>query len=337
MNPSYYEKMKLDNMDKNLLNIIQAHFPLCREPFAALGTRLGISSHEVIHRIERLKQGEIVRQIGPIFNPRKLGYRTTLVAMKVAAEHLDEAGRIISAHPLVSHCYERDHDFNFWCTLAIPLKEDMENEVQELGKKIKAEATLNLPAVKAFKIGAYFDLGEGSPPLPHASIEYNSPLNTDFELSAIDRAVINELQQDLPLVERPFDLMSAKLSMDLGEFLSHCQALLQRGIMRRYSASVNHNKVGFTANAMACWKVLPAMVETAGKKIATFLEVSHCYERRTSPLWPYNLYAMIHAKTRDACQAITGKISAETGLDENDLILLFSTREIKKVRVRYPA
>jgi DNA-binding Lrp family transcriptional regulator len=331
-----HREMKLDNTDEKLLNIIQTEVPLNREPFAVLGLRLNMSGNEIIRRIERLKEEGIIRQIGPVFNPRRLGYQTTLVAMKVATGLLDEANQIISAHPLVSHCYERNHDFNFWFTLAMPAKENLESEVQKLGSRIKNEVTLNLPAVKVFKIGAYFNLSGDKPLVPNTGIECHSSIDADSGLSTTDRAVINELQQDLPLIERPFDSMSAKLSINVGEFLSHCQTLLQRRIMQRFSASINHNKLGFTANAMACWKVPPDMVDSAGKKMATFPEVSHCYARQTSSLWPYNLFAMIHAETKKSCKAIAGKISAETRLGKNDLVLLFSTREIKKVRVRYP-
>jgi len=326
---------KLDNTDKNLLNVIQAEFPLSREPFAALGERLSISSDEVIHRIERLKEEGIIRLIGPVFNPRRLGYQTTLAAMKVATEQLGEAGKIISAHPLVSHCYERDHDFNLWFTLAVPSTDDIENKVHELGNKIKAETTLNLPAVRTFKIGAYFNLGERNASMPATVAPHNRLSNTNSELSPTDRAVITELQQDLPLIEKPFDLMASKLSLDVDKFLSRCHALLQRGIMRRFSAAINHNKLGFTANAMACWKTPPGMVEAAGRKIAAFPEISHCYERQTSSLWPYNLFAMIHANTRETCKAIAANISSEIGLNENEPVLLFSTKEIKKSRVRY--
>jgi len=94
--------------------------------------------------------------------------------------------------------------------------------------------------------------------------------------------------------------------------------------------------LGFVANAMGCWKVPADMVETAGRKMATVQEISHCYERKTSPLWPYNLYAMMHSHTKEGCQSIAGKASAETGLDETASVLLFSTREVKKTRVRYP-
>jgi len=323
----------VDNVDKNLLNIIQAEFPLSREPFATLELRLNINRNEVIQRIESLKSRGIIRLIGPVFNPKRLGYRTTLVAMKIPVERLDKAEQIISTHPMVSHCYERDHDFNLWFTLAMPVAEDIERDIQKLGSKIKAEEVLNLPAVRVFKIGAFFNLGRNNSQLSSRAKRGN--LNTYSDLSSIDRVVINELQQDLPLSEKPFDLMSARLLMNVDKFLSHCQALLQCGIMRRFSASINHSKLGFTANAMACWNTPTGIIETSGNKIAKFPEISHCYERQTSNLWPYNLFAMIHAATKETCLGIVDRIHSETGLDKNDLVLLFSTREIKKTRVRY--
>jgi len=326
---------KIDNVDKNLLNIIQAEFPLSREPFAALGLRLSVNCNEVIQRIERLKAGGIIRLIGPVFNPRRLGYQTTLVGMKVSVERLDEAEQIVSIHPMVSHCYERDHDFNIWFTLAMPVAEDIDSEVHKLGSKVETEEILNLPAIRTFKIGAYFNLGRNYASMPNTVTPDDRFSNIDSELSPTDRAVINELQQDLPLNEKPFDLISARLSMDIDKFLSCCQALLKHGIMRRFSASINHSKLGFTANAMACWNMPSDIIEAAGEKIAKFPEVSHCYERQTSPLWHYNLFAMIHAVSRETCQVISDRVHSEVGLSKNDLVLLFSTREIKKTRVRY--
>jgi len=330
--------INIDNVDKNLLNIIQAEFPLSREPFAALELRLNVNRNEVIQRIESLKSRGIIRLIGPVFNPRRLGYRTTLVAMKVPAERLDKAEQIVSIHPMVSHCYERDHDFNLWFTLAMPATENIDSEIHELGVKTEAEEILNLPAMRVFKIGAYFNLGgsyASTPNKVNVGTHGNRLLNTDDDISPTDRAVINELQQDLPLNEKPFDIMSARLSIDVDKFLSRCQALSQSGIMRRFSAAVNQSKLGFTANAMACWDTPTDVIETAGNKISGFPEISHCYERQTSTLWPYNLFAMIHTATKETCQAIVDRINSEIGLDKNSFVLLFSTREIKKTRVRY--
>lgn len=329
--------MKLDNIDKSLLDVIQSEFPLSREPFAELGRGLDIRDVEVIRRVEKLKDAGIIRMIGPVFNPGILGYQTTLVTMKVHTGHLDEAARVIAAHPMVSHCYLREHDFNLWFTMAFPTEDDMDDKVLKLGKILKAESTVNLPAVKMFKIGAYFRLGAAKNQAPKERRGSTSTSDKHVSLSPTDSLVINELQQDLPLTSQPFDFMSSKLSMAVDEFLSMCETLIERKIMRRYSASVNHNSIGFAANAMTCWQVPSDMVERAGKKIAEFQEVSHCYQRRTGALWPYNLFAMIHANTREKCQALARQISLVAGLDHGNSVVLFSTREIKKTRVCYRA
>jgi DNA-binding Lrp family transcriptional regulator len=84
---------------------------------------------------------------------------------------------------------------------------------------------------------------------------------------------------------------------------------------------------------MACWIVPSDKVDVAGQRLAARREVSHCYERQTNPLWSYNLFAMIHGHTREACREIANAVSRETCL--KDCVLLFSTREYKKTRVKY--
>jgi DNA-binding Lrp family transcriptional regulator len=329
--------MEIDGTDNKLLNIIQWEFPLIREPFSLLGLNLDMSAKEVISRIERLKSAGIIRLIGPVLNPKKLGYRTTLAAARMPAKRLPTAGQVLSGHPGVSHCYERDHAFNLWFTLAVPVTADLDYEVRKLGKQIRSTSIINLPAIKMFKIGAYFKTGEVDFPLPRRAkrANNNSVGSNNKRLSDIDRAVINSLQRDLPLDERPFDTMSDSLSLDTGMFLWYCRSLLRRRIMRRFSAAVNHSKLGYTANAMACWKVIPSMVDAAGSKVASFLEVSHCYERQTSPLWPHNLFAMVHSDEKENCRAVIDKISIEARLDRDALQLLFSISEMKKTRIVY--
>jgi len=117
------------------------------------------------------------------------------------------------------------------------------------------------------------------------------------------------------------------------DFLTHVTDLLQRGIMRRYGAAVNHRRAGFKANALTCWKVPKPIVDAAGKKLSSFTEVSHCYERKTNPQWQYNLFAMIHGRSWKACQETAIRASNDLGL--TDYIQLFSTREFKKTRVNY--
>ena len=324
--------MRLNGIDQKLLNLLQAKFPLTREPYADLGLSLGIAEEAVIGRIEQLKATGLIRQIGPVFNAASLGYRTTLVAMRVAETGLAKAAELISKHPGVSHAYERDHHFNFWFTLAVPATIETEAELQRLAGPIKAESVFVLPALRLFKLRAYFGPdGDGQSGIDAEASGDIIP--QEARLSPTDRRVINELQQDLPLVPRPFAEMPVRLGMDEEIFLAQCRSLLSRGVMRRFGAAVNHRKAGFTANAMTCWAAPPEKVVAAGQKLASLREVSHCYERKTNPLWRYNLFAMIHAHTEEACREIADKVSAQTGL--TDYVMLFSTREFKKTRVKY--
>ncbi|MFC2066069.1 AsnC family transcriptional regulator [Chloroflexota bacterium] len=324
--------MRLDSIDQRLLGMLQVKFPLTSKPYADLGLGMGISEDEVIRRIKRMKLSSQVRQISPVLNARHFGYETTLVAVKVSEAQLDRAARVLIEHSRVSHVYERDHHFNLWFTLAVPDATDVDSELRRLADMIGAETIFNLPAVKLFKLRTYFNSDDdGQTKVPAGTTDEINRKSVD--LSPVDREIINELQQDLPLISRPFAEISARLMMDEEQFLTQCQSLLSRGIMRRFGASVNHRKVGFNANAMTCWAVPAAKVEAITARLVPLRQVSHCYERKTNPQWHYNLFAMIHGHTREQCQGIADKVSVETGL--TDYVLLFSTREFKKTRVIY--
>jgi DNA-binding Lrp family transcriptional regulator len=323
--------MRMDISDQKLLNLMQTEFPFISEPFADLARRLGTSVDEVVQRIARLKEMGIIRLIGPVIDSRSLGYYSTLVAMKVTEANLEKAEQIIASQPGVSHGYEREHRFNIWFTLALSPASDIETELQKLTKSTGAEIAFSLPAVKVFKIGAYFDMDEGGQAAPAA--HRKNTLAKQIELSSADRSIINELQQDLALVPAPFSAMAERVGMDTEQFLAGCRVLQQRGVIRRFSASINHRNAGFTANAMSCWVAPPDKIDTAGQKLASLKEVSHCYERRINQYWQYNLFAMIHSRSQKRCQEIAEKVSCETGL--TDYALLYSTKEFKKTRVKY--
>jgi DNA-binding Lrp family transcriptional regulator len=322
-------KTRLNEIDKRLFGYIQTDFPLSRQPFSVLGWRLGISGEEVIGRIEDFKKEGIVRQIGPVLEARRLGRRMTLVAMRVTQDRMEKAAETIRQHPGISHGYEREHDFNLWFTLSALSQTAITAELKKLGDTIEAEAVMELPVLKLFKIGFYLDMvGDGQQATGNRGTNEGKA-----RLSPTDKAVINELQQDLPLVPRPFDMMSNKLGIDTTQFLERCRSLKERGVMRRFGAAVNHKRAGFKANAMTCWAVPGELVDVVGSKLAAYKEVSHCYERKTNRLWPYNVFAMIHGHTRQDCLKIADEVTRDCRLDS--YVTLFSTRELKKVRVKY--
>ncbi len=321
--------MQFDATDKQLIGLLQREFPLTREPFKALGVRLGINEDEVIGRILRLKEEGIVRQIGPVLEARRLGCYTTLVAFRVAEEHLEQATAIIMSHPGISHGYLRQHDFNVWITLSTSSAEMMRTEVNRLKEDMAADSAVELPVLKLYKICFHLDLEDSGQPLPDSSkISYRKA-----NLAPSERAVINEIQQDLPLVDRPFDDMSDKLGVDVEDFLVCCRSLKRRGVMRRFGAAINHRRAGYRANAMTCWAVPPDVIDAAGARLAACKEVSHCYQRKTSPVWRFNLFAMIHGRNEEDCLKVADAVTNELGLERYSA--LFSIKELKKERVRH--
>lgn len=317
------------DLDRRLLNLLQDRFPLVTEPFAVLGTQLGAQPDDIVERVRRLKSDGVIRHIGGIFESAALGYWSTLVAMRVPEERRDEAAAIVSRHSGVSHNYGREHYFNLWFTLTTDSQAGLHRAVLELAGQARAEETIDLPALRVFKINAYFDmLGEDrAQPLPAC------PRPGPSALQGLDRELVRHLQKDLPLELRPFELVAAGSPLNADSLIRGARSLQERGIMRRYGASVRHQQAGFTANAMSCWAVPPGKLEQLGRRMASCPQISHCYERPTAPNWPYNLFAMIHGRAAEECERLAAGLSGESGM--RDYVLLYSTREYKKQRLQY--
>lgn len=152
-------------------------------------------------------------------------------------------------------------------------------------------------------------------------------------LSLLDKKIISLVSRDMPLVDRPFRHLAKKAGIKEQALINRIKAYKKRGLLRKFSAVLNHRKAGFVANAMCVWDVPEKLVVKAGNLIAKFCEVSHCYQRKKYPGWNYNLYAMVHGKTKDECIKTAKKISKKIGF--SDYKILFSSREFKKTGVIY--
>ncbi len=148
----------MDSIDKKLLNRIQSDFPVESRPFQRLGEELGLSETEVISRIKSLKEQRIIRRLGGVFDSKKLGYHSTLIAMKVPPKDIEETARIVSSYDGVTHNYERDDVYNLWFTLICESQERIEEILAEIHQKTGISDMLNLPATRLHKIKVNFDL-----------------------------------------------------------------------------------------------------------------------------------------------------------------------------------
>jgi len=148
-----------------------------------------------------------------------------------------------------------------------------------------------------------------------------------------EKRLLQALEEPLPLVDRPFADLAERTGLKEEFVLNRLLAWVKDGTIRRFGSRINHHSVGYTANGLCVWQVHPSRVEETGKFISNLREVSHCYKRRRAKGWNYNLYAMIHGKSREEVLALVERVSKLTGL--RDFKVLFSTREMKKTPPRY--
>jgi DNA-binding Lrp family transcriptional regulator len=152
-------------------------------------------------------------------------------------------------------------------------------------------------------------------------------------LSPLEREVILVLQRDLEIKPRPFLELAEVLGVSEEQILEAVRSLMAKGYIRRFGATLRHQLSGFGANALVTWKAPETELERLGERLAGYRQVTHCYARRPTPAWPYNLYTMLHGRTLEEVVELATRMAQEIGLLEYEI--LFSDVELKKTTMRY--
>jgi DNA-binding Lrp family transcriptional regulator len=154
-------------------------------------------------------------------------------------------------------------------------------------------------------------------------------------LDAFDRRLVVATQGGLPLVPRPYDVLGAALGASGDEVRERLARLLHSGVVRRIGAVPNHYRLGYVANGMTVWDVDDARIDALGERVGALPFVSHCYRRpRRPPHWSYNLFAMLHARTRGEVEALRDEIRALLGAASRGDDVLYSSAILKKSGLR---
>ena len=152
--------MSLDTLDRELLQRIQSGLPVTVRPYRALAEQLGCSEEEVLGRITRLKADHVIRELGPVFDLKRLGYVSTLCSAKTAPEAVQRVADFISGYDEVTHNYLRNHAYNVWFTLIAPSQERIEEILNEIRAQDGVDDAESLPATKTYKIKVQFNTTE---------------------------------------------------------------------------------------------------------------------------------------------------------------------------------
>jgi len=318
-------------MTKEILLRVQKNFPLTAKPFKDIAKELNMSESEVISIIQEQKDQNIIRQTSAIFDTKSLGYNSSLVAFEIDEHKIDQAVKVINAHPGVSHNYERNHKFNIWFTMACSAdsKIGLDNTIKILAKLVDANAFIMLPTLKLFKISVKLDT-TGKADKKEKVIKKEK---VKIDMTSLHIDVVKLLQNDITIKSEPFEDIIKSLDITYDIFFDIVDDLLKSGMMRRFASILNHRKAGFNANAMVVWDIDEKDGESIGKTAAQFSAVSHCYLRPKYNNWKYNLFTMIHGKTKEETNSIIADIEKE--IESTSHMPLYSSREFKKVRLKY--
>ncbi len=149
-----------------------------------------------------------------------------------------------------------------------------------------------------------------------------------------ERAILRIVQGNLPDSATPYADIARQAGTDEETVMALLRRLREEGAIRRFGASIKHQKTGWTHNAMVAWLIDDARIDACGEHAARHPRISHCYHRpTTAPDWPYTLYTMIHGRTRQECLDVVEELRRETALDVH--AVLESVAELKKISMTY--
>lgn len=312
-----------DCLDTRLLDEFQRDLPLVPRPFAAMAEVLGTTEADVLERLERLQDCGRISRVGATCRPNTAG-ASTLAALAIPEDRIEEVAAVVSAEPGVNHSYLREDRWNLWFVATAP----SENELAAALARIEEASglpVLSLPLVRPFNIDLGFRLRGPRQPLGLDSAPDLDVLRED------DRPLMQALSEGLDLVPAPFAALAERLDRDEAEVIARIAALARARILTRVGVIVRHRALGWAANAMVVWQLPEAGIEAAGRALSQVPGVTLCYQRRLVPgVWDWPLFCMIHARSRPEALEVLDRARALPELTGVPHKVLFSTRCFKQ-------
>ena len=313
---------RLDPMDGRLLDEFQRDFPVVPAPFAVLGAALGVSESDVITRLGRLIEEGKISRVGATVRPNVAG-ASTLAAMAVPEDRLEEVAAVVGAEPGVNHSYQREDDWNLWFVAAAAddagLRADLARLEVATGLRV-----LDLRLMRPFTIDLGFSLKDGARAPARAYVP--------VAVTAADRPLLAALSRGgLALEAAPWAALAVRLGQSEAAVMARVAALVAGGVITRLGVIVRHRSLGWSSNAMVVWQMSEDQIEAAGQALAALPGVTLCYQRNTvDGVWPYALYSMIHGRSRAETLAVLEQARALPALAGAVGKPLFSTRCFKQ-------
>ena len=320
---------------REFLNRYQGGFPLCERPFHEVALELGTEEQTLIRTVRGLLDAGMLTRFGPLYDAERLGGRFTLAAMAVPEADFERVSALLAERPEVAHNYRRAHELNMWLVLATASEPALQQSVRVI-QALTGLEVYDFPKLAEYHLGFWLHLGEDGS-VGVRRVERERPAEAPLP-DPMDRALIAATQAGLPLVPEPYGAVAADLGWAPADVIERLGRLLAGGGIRRIGAVPNHYRLGLKGNGMTVWDIDDTEVDRLGAEVGRLDLVSHCYRRpRRLPLWPYNLFAMVHGRDRDQVLEASARIESLVGLHCRDHRVLFSTAVLKKTGLRFSA
>lgn len=308
-------------IDRALLDDWQRDFPVVPRPFAELAKTTGTTEVDVLTRLSDMKQTGRITRVGATCAPNTLS-ASTLAAVAAPEGQIEKVAEIINEDPGVNHSYEREDRWNIWFVATGPDRDAVNASLKRISDRTGLRV-LDLRLMQPFNIDLGFKMNTDAAPVTHS--DQRTP-----DRSAIregDKELMSILTTGMPLVPAPYAALADQLDRSEQDIITRIRALSDARILSRLGVIVRHRKLGWKSNAMVVWNVPEGRIYEAGTQLAALPGVTLCYERRpVAGVWPYRLYCMIHAKSREDAMAVLNKAKALHPLSGVDHKVLFSTR-----------
>lgn len=321
----------MEDLTEKLLNNFQRNFPLNPLPFEQIAHALNTSTDVVIEKLKELQAKGAVSRVGPVFSPNTVGV-STLAAIAVPAEKLENVAEIINRYEQVNHNYEREHDFNLWFVVTAETHQSLQqtlNDIQqETGYKV-----LSLPLLKEYHIDLGFRMQlQDRNNIDAIDTAYTVPASDSLETQlASAEDLIELIQGGLPLVARPYQVIAKRLGWSEELVIEKLKTMIDNGTIKRLGVVVRHHELGYRANAMVVWNVPDDIVDQVGARLGMQDCVTLCYQRpRMLPNWPYNLFCMVHGRGREEVMECINTLTEGLQLEAIPHTVLFSGRRFKQ-------
>ena len=311
-------------VELTLIDRWQHDFPLVEHPFEIVGRSAALKQADTIRIFQNMRDRKVISRIGAVVRPNTVG-ASTLAAMEVAPERLEEVADVVSREALVTHNYEREHRLNLWFVIAGADANAVATTIGNIRERTGIEV-VDLPMLRAYHLGLGFPLQAAAPRRCAASRRL-----ARYCPEALDRRILASIEDGLPLVERPYRAVADQLQLREADVIERLEHLIDAGVVTRFGCVVRHDKLGYRANVMAVWDVPDEMVDAMAGMFARHPAVTLCYQRpRRPPVWPYNLFCMVHARSRGDAHAVIDDINLQAGMGLYQQAVLFSTRCFKQ-------